>query len=111
MGRLIYIAILLLLSGCVKKQEDVLYDDCKSRVPVEYKGYVVQAFSSIKETDIYQTIRDYPNDGVLRGKWTVTGHIVAENPVNDVRVIYYRCQYNQWKDEVKFSWFKLLNVD
>ncbi|MDU0354495.1 hypothetical protein RS130_11605 [Paraglaciecola aquimarina] len=98
------LACLFFAYGCKKTGTKAhLYETCVDTVRSRLKAPATAIFSSMSESYINQKIKTYPNDGVLRASWTVSGVVDSQNSFGALIRSDFSCTFKQWKKEIKLE--------
>ena len=98
---------LTLITGCQFGEKGYVYGECIEQVKSRLKSPSTAVFSSSSETSIQQKIKTFPNDGVLRAKWIVSGYVDSQNSFGAHIRSNFSCEFSQWKKEIKLTKVKV----
>ena len=101
---LVLLMLASLLHGCKKGGDErgYVYQHCVGNISEKLKAPRTAIFSTKEETRIFFDKKTYPNDGVLRGKWSVEGFVDSQNSFGTMIRTRFTCKYEQWKKEITF---------
>lgn len=92
--------LIILLGGCKFTDEEAAYETCIASVSSRLVSPSTATFSSISNASLNRKIKKLPNDGVLRAKWNISGHVDSQNKYGALIKQRFNCEVIQWKREM-----------